>query len=96
MVKTKTAKQKKQVTPVAIGDQEVTVCRRRGDRRDTIAKRSPSTKVKPAAKLELNEREIEPQDLTGSGLAPSERRKVPRRRQIDPTTCERDYTNDEI
>jgi hypothetical protein len=26
----------------------------------------------------------------------SERRKVPRRRQIDPTTCERDYTNDEI
>lgn len=26
----------------------------------------------------------------------SERRKVERRRQIDPTTCERDYTNDEI
>ena len=26
----------------------------------------------------------------------SERRKVPRRRQIDPTTCERDYTDDEI
>ena len=26
----------------------------------------------------------------------TERRKVPRRRQIDPTTCERDYTNDEI
>jgi hypothetical protein len=25
-----------------------------------------------------------------------ERRKVPRRRQIDPTTCERDYTADEI
>jgi hypothetical protein len=25
-----------------------------------------------------------------------ERRKVPRRRQIDPTTCERDYTTDEI
>ncbi len=24
------------------------------------------------------------------------RRKVQRRRQIDPTTCERDYTNDEI
>ncbi len=24
------------------------------------------------------------------------RRKVERRRQIDPTTCERDYTNDEI
>ena len=26
----------------------------------------------------------------------SERRKVTRRRQIDPTTCERDYSNDEI
>jgi hypothetical protein len=25
-----------------------------------------------------------------------ERRKTPRRRQIDPTTCERDYTTDEI
>ena len=24
------------------------------------------------------------------------RQKVERRRQIDPTTCERDYTNDEI
>jgi hypothetical protein len=26
----------------------------------------------------------------------AERRKAPRRRQIDPTTCERDYTQDEI
>jgi hypothetical protein len=26
----------------------------------------------------------------------AERRKVPRRRQIDPTTCERDYSNDEL
>jgi hypothetical protein len=26
----------------------------------------------------------------------SERRKVPRRRQIDPTTCERDYSPEEI
>ncbi|MHB0955250.1 MAG: hypothetical protein ACYC6N_24940 [Pirellulaceae bacterium] len=26
----------------------------------------------------------------------SDRRKVPRRRQIDPTTCERDYSSDEI
>ncbi|MBW3599811.1 MAG: hypothetical protein KY475_21390 [Planctomycetes bacterium] len=25
-----------------------------------------------------------------------ERRKTPRRRQIDPTTCERDYSDDEI
>jgi hypothetical protein len=28
--------------------------------------------------------------------ATSERRKVARRRQIDPTTCERDYTGDEV
>lgn len=26
----------------------------------------------------------------------TERRKTPRRRQIDPTTCERDYSNEEI
>jgi hypothetical protein len=26
----------------------------------------------------------------------TERRKAPRRRQIDPTTCERDYSGDEI
>lgn len=26
----------------------------------------------------------------------ADRRKTPRRRQIDPTTCERDYSNDEI
>jgi hypothetical protein len=26
----------------------------------------------------------------------NERRKVPRRRQIDPTTCERDYTDAEV
>ena len=26
----------------------------------------------------------------------TERRKTPRRRQIDPTTCERDYSGDEI
>ncbi len=29
-------------------------------------------------------------------VAPSERRKKQRRRQIDPTTCERDYSEDEV
>ena len=29
-------------------------------------------------------------------LANAERRKTPRRRQIDPTTCERDYSPDEV
>ncbi len=31
-----------------------------------------------------------------SGAVKVERRKTPRRRQIDPTTCERDYTQDEL
>lgn len=31
-----------------------------------------------------------------TGRRQSSRRKVERRRQIDPTTCERDYTDDEI
>lgn len=30
------------------------------------------------------------------GAATFERRKSPRRRQIDPTTCERDYSPDEV
>ncbi len=32
----------------------------------------------------------------GTERRAAERRKVPRRRQIDPTTCERDYSLDEI
>jgi len=39
-------------------------------------------------------------DSQASGVAVEQRkpnrRKVERRRQIDPTTCERDYTDDEI
>ena len=31
-----------------------------------------------------------------SAPAPERRQKVERRRQIDPTTCERDYSDDEI
>lgn len=33
---------------------------------------------------------------TGEERRGGERRKVERRRQIDPTTCERDYTDEEI
>jgi hypothetical protein len=33
---------------------------------------------------------------TGDERRAAPRRKVERRRHIDPTTCERDYTNDEI
>lgn len=39
--------------------------------------------------------ESEAEQSDGTEKAP-ERRKVQRRRQIDPTTCERDYTDDEI
>ena len=41
-------------------------------------------------------------DATSAAICPQQerrvapRRKVERRRQIDPTTCERDYTTDEI
>jgi hypothetical protein len=44
----------------------------------------------------------ERRDTAGAAIIPDQerrtapRRKVERRRQIDPTTCERDYTNDEI
>jgi hypothetical protein len=59
---------------VAVGDEEVTIDRRR-----------PKGRVgKPAS---------EPQAVA----PPLERRKkVNRRRQIDPTTCERDYTENEV
>jgi len=56
----------------AAGDTEVTVDRRRADRR---------TKSEPAA---VDQRKLE------------RREKVTRRRQIDPTTCERDYSDDEV
>ncbi len=36
------------------------------------------------------------ENSTSSEKPPEERRKVERRRQIDPTTCERDYTDDEV
>ena len=50
---------------------EVTVDRRRGERRQEG-------------------------DALAESPAPERRQKVARRRQIDPTTCERDYTGDEI
>lgn len=43
-----------------------------------------------------NERRNDNQDQPAIANASGRRRKVQRRRQIDPTTCERDYSNDEI
>jgi hypothetical protein len=56
------------------GDEEVTIDRRRTDRRE---KTSEGEEKSAAPKLER-------------------RQKVNRRRQIDPTTCERDYTDQEV
>ena len=62
------------------GESIVTVDRRRAERR-TVEKR-PAAAAAPAPAVERR---------------PLERRaKVNRRRQIDPTTCERDYTDEEV
>ncbi|MEX0701440.1 MAG: hypothetical protein WD069_05030 [Planctomycetales bacterium] len=39
---------------------------------------------------------VDPAAHVGEERRVSSRRKVERRRQIDPTTCERDYSDDEI
>ena len=66
---------------------EVTIDRRHNEKRRQDDK-AESTKE------EVTEATTE---TTSESEAPQgERRKVQRRRQIDPTTCERDYTQDEI
>jgi hypothetical protein len=62
--------------PMSVGDEEVTIDRRRGNRRDHECKPAVDN---PAAPEKLERRQ-----------------KVNRRRQIDPTTCERDYTEQEV
>lgn len=60
----------------AAGDVEVSIDRRRAERRGQVAL---------------------PANQVAEGTPPLERRKkVNRRRQIDPTTCERDYTDQEV
>jgi hypothetical protein len=63
-------------SPAPVGDDEVTIDRRRGARRN---ENGESTSTAPHAAVKLERRQ-----------------KVNRRRQIDPTTCERDYTEDEV
>lgn len=60
-----------------------TVEQRTAERRGRTERRS--VVAKPAAQVAEERR-----------LMPPRRAKVERRRQIDPTTCERDYTADEI
>lgn len=59
---------------------ELVVERRGTDRRNSAERRRPAV---PAA-------------FTGVERRKSDRRKVERRRQIDPTTCERDYSADQV
>jgi AraC-like DNA-binding protein len=42
------------------------------------------------------DRRQQPTEVAEERRAQPERRKAARRRQIDPTTCERDYSNDEL
>lgn len=60
---------------------EVVVTDRRGTPRRAVADRRTGISAVP---------------FTGQERRVGPRRKVERRRQIDPTTCERDYTEEEI
>jgi hypothetical protein len=54
-------------------------------------------KNSPTATAEVKISRRKPSDRRKSEVPVAvERRKTQRRRQIDPTTCERDYSNDEI
>ena len=79
------------------GEQEVTVCRRRADQRDKkTTERSDSADANQNEEVPEEGFELTDSESQDAVQEPSERRKVQRRRQIDPTTCERDYTDDEI
>ena len=61
----------------------------------TKAKRKTSSKTKVNPKTEV--KAVEKSSVQPAAESPKpERRKVQRRRQIDPTTCERDYSEEEI
>jgi len=60
---------------------EFVITDRRGTSRRAVADRRTGTSAVP---------------FTGQERRVGSRRKVERRRQIDPTTCERDYTDEEI
>ena len=66
--------------PAATLDMELVVEQRLGASRRVSDRRSFPSQAKPPGE----ERRLAP------------RRKVERRRQIDPTTCERDYTGNEV
>lgn len=76
--KSGTKKAGRTVEQASVGDEEVTV-----DRRRKAGRRADDVQSKP--------------EVTAVAAPQLERRlKVNRRRQIDPTTCERDYTDGEV
>ena len=65
----------------------------------TTAKSKKSSKASPASEELLNEtghRRTADRRQKNEPVASNRRKTVRRRRQIDPTTCERDYTDQEI
>lgn len=67
-----------------IPEEEVVVTDRRGSERDRRRKKSETDRRQQEVPVAMERR---------SG---GDRRKGERRRQVDPTTCERDYTDEEI
>lgn len=65
---------------------QVIVEQRRGERRRRSDRRAEPDSESPARKA----------GHVGTERRKTTRRKVERRRQIDPTTCERDYSDEEI
>ncbi len=64
-----------------------------------MAKKSKQVELDRRSNDERREEQVDRRqaDLeVGDDRRQGDRRKVQRRRQIDPTTCERDYTTDEI
>ncbi|HEV8002830.1 MAG TPA: hypothetical protein VGP63_23290 [Planctomycetaceae bacterium] len=71
---------------------EVVVDRRRAGRRDNDRRRTASS----VASSQAEHRPAEARASEPAEQRRPDRRKVERRRQIDPTTCERDYTPDQV
>jgi hypothetical protein len=69
----------------SIANSELTVDRRRNGRRNAGDRRQSQTTQPGAAASH-----------SGTEQRQGDRRKVERRRQIDPTTCERDYTDEQV
>lgn len=92
----------KKTTKTTAKSKTATTARKTSTKRATRKKPAAKTKKTSATSKSADNPVLNPERREGDDrrqeLAPvsGNRRKVQRRRQIDPTTCERDYTNDEI